>query len=412
MTNENNRRSSADLNPLIDKIPDSWELARFRNIFELKKSKNSGLKESNVLSLSYGSIIRRDVTTSEGLLPASFETYQIIDKDDLVFRFTDLQNDKRSLRTARATERGIITSAYMAVQARGINAKYAEYLFRAYDSAKIFYSLGGGVRQSLKFADVSALTIPIPPIDTQKTIASYLYRETQKIDELISEQRSLIETLRERRRSLSEHVFGAVVPGELRLRWSLVDVDERAGGRALELPLLSVSIDWGVRRRRAGDSKQSEGDLAKYKVARAGDIVLNRMRAFQGSLGVAPEDGVVSPDYSVIRTASELDSKWLSEVMRSPSFVGEMVSRIRGIGGVDSGVVRTPRLNFSDLREIRIDVPDIEHQRSTLDSASHQTARIDELIAESEDLIVLSQERRAALITAAVTGQIDVQEMQ
>lgn len=264
-----------------------------------------------------------------------------------------------------------------------------------------FKAINSRVLENLECPDIG--------LSEQRAIADYLDRETQKIDELIAEQRGLIETLRERWTSISENLFGKYVAGSSRLRWFLEDIDQRAGEKRRELPLFSVSIDWGVRRR-SGDINQAEGDLTRYKVARRGDIVLNRMRAFQGALGVAPEDGLVSPDYSVLRTADALNSEWLSLVMRSPSFVGQMVSRIRGIGGVTSGSVRTPRLNFSDLREIPIDIPDLDLQSRDLNAMLHEVSRIDELISESEDLIALSQERRAALITAAVTGQIDVRE--
>ena len=74
--------------------------------------------EDNLLSLSFGRIVRKDIDTQEGLLPESFETYQVVEPNDMIFRFTDLQNDKRSLRSARTPERGIITSAYMAFTPR------------------------------------------------------------------------------------------------------------------------------------------------------------------------------------------------------------------------------------------------------------------------------------------------------
>src|SRR5690625_4443774 len=79
-------------------------------------TRNVGLQETNLLSLSYGRIVKRDIETSEGLLPASFETYQIVEQGDTVLRMTDLQNDKRSIRTGFVQERGIITSAYITVR--------------------------------------------------------------------------------------------------------------------------------------------------------------------------------------------------------------------------------------------------------------------------------------------------------
>jgi type I restriction enzyme S subunit len=114
------------------------------------------MKESNLLSLSYGRIIRRDIGTTEGLLPESFESYQIVDPGNIVLRLTDLQNDKRSLRQGLVRERGIVTSAYDALEVtQQNNPRFWAYTLLALDTAKYYYSLGGGVRQSIKFAAFS-----------------------------------------------------------------------------------------------------------------------------------------------------------------------------------------------------------------------------------------------------------------
>ena len=105
--------------------------------------------------------------------PNLTKTYQVVREDDLVFRLTDLQNDKRSLRSARVREDGIITSAYLNVVAKNIEAKFAEYLFRAYDLTKVFYSMGGGLRQSMKFDDMKWLPVVVPSIGEQSQIARF-----------------------------------------------------------------------------------------------------------------------------------------------------------------------------------------------------------------------------------------------
>jgi type I restriction enzyme S subunit len=132
------------------------------------------------------------------------------------------------------------------------------------------------------------------------------------------------------------------------------------------------------------------------------------MRAFQGALGVAPEDGIVSPDYAVVRTSNGVEPRWLAEVMRTGGFVSQIVLRLRGIGGTDSGNVRTPRINVNDLLDIRVAIPSIEEQRADVSRYDHRTARVDVLIAKAQDHVNLAKELRVALITDAVTGRIDV----
>ena len=126
----------------IGEIPKSWTITILSALFSERKCKNSGLTENNLLSLSYGNIVRKNIESNEGLLPASFETYNIIEPGNIIFRLTDLQNDKRSLRTGLCQERGIITSAYVTLQIRSDDSpRYMHYLFHTYDLCKVFYGM-------------------------------------------------------------------------------------------------------------------------------------------------------------------------------------------------------------------------------------------------------------------------------
>jgi type I restriction enzyme S subunit len=94
-------------------IPKHWEVKPGFTILSESKEKNNGLKEKTVLSLSYGKVIIKPEEKLTGLVPESFETYQLVSVGDIIIRPTDLQNDKTSLRTGLAKNRGIITSAYV-----------------------------------------------------------------------------------------------------------------------------------------------------------------------------------------------------------------------------------------------------------------------------------------------------------
>ncbi|EIJ68577.1 hypothetical protein [Pasteurella bettyae] len=96
-------------------VPSHWKAVKFGQIFTENKIKNKGMIENNLLSLSYGNIIEKNIENAKGLVPENFETYQIVNPNDIIFRFTDLQNDKRSLRSAISKFRGIITSAYISI---------------------------------------------------------------------------------------------------------------------------------------------------------------------------------------------------------------------------------------------------------------------------------------------------------
>lgn len=192
----------------------------------------------------------------------------------------------------------------------------------------------------------------------------------------------------------------------VRLKWLLSESDTRAGAEAETLPLLSVSISWGVRRREASDTttRAASEDLSNYKVCRAGDLVINRMRAFQGALGIARENGLVSPDYAVLQVAPEVDARWLNYFLTSDATVATMSSLVRGIGGTEAGNVRTPRLNISDLQSMTAPLGSALEQRAIADYLDRETARIDTLVEEQQRLIELLNERRRSVVDRAVGG--------
>ena len=177
----------------IGSIPEHWEVKLLSTLFDEHKHKNSELQEANLLSLSYGKIVRKDINTSEGLLPQSFDGYNIISNGDIVFRLTDLQNDKKSLRTGLCLETGIITSAYVTIRARQkLCSAYFHYLVHSYDVCKVFYGMGDGVRQGMNYSDLRKLLLLSPPITEQQAIADYLDEKCADIDSLIQTKQSKI----------------------------------------------------------------------------------------------------------------------------------------------------------------------------------------------------------------------------
>lgn len=195
----------------VGEIPKHWQIKVLFQLATQVKNKNKDLVEKNLLSLSYGKIKRKNIEKSEGLLPASFDGYNIIEENDIVLRLTDLQNDHTSLRVGRTTERGIITSAYVTIRPINSNAsKYLYYLLHSFDIKKGFYGMGAGVRQGLNFEEVKMLKIPVPPIEEQISIAAYLDEKCSKIDEIIASAKASIEDYKQWKTSI---IYEAVTKG-------------------------------------------------------------------------------------------------------------------------------------------------------------------------------------------------------
>lgn len=196
--------------PWIGKIPQQWNIEPIYLHFYQGKNKNNLGKEKNLLSLSYGKIIRKNINSVGGLLPSSYNTYNIVEAGDIIIRPTDLQNDKRSLRTGLVTEHGIITSAYLDLKPKTKNSsRYYHYLLHAYDIQKVFYNMGNGVRQGLNFSEFSKLKILVPNLENQLAISDYLDNLNKKISMIILNKKSQLEKLNQYKQSIIyEYVTG------------------------------------------------------------------------------------------------------------------------------------------------------------------------------------------------------------
>ena len=195
----------------IGDIPEKWDVRKLFQVFTQVKNKNQGMTETNLLSLSYGKIKQKNIETSFGLLPESFETYNIIEKNDIVLRLTDLQNDQKSVRVGLSTQRGIITSAYVTMRAKDSRmAPYLYYLLHTFDIEKGFYGMGDGVRQGLNWDELKKLlSLVLPPLSEQKEIADYLDAKCAEIDAFIAKKQTVIDKLTEYKKSLIyEYVTG------------------------------------------------------------------------------------------------------------------------------------------------------------------------------------------------------------
>lgn len=194
----------------VKRIPAHWAVHPLYYYFGERKRKNTLGQESNLLSLSYGKIIRKDINTNGGLLLESFNTYNIVEAGDIIIRPIDLQNDKRSLRTGLSKERGIITSAYIALKPiKPLNVSYFHYLLHAFDVMKVFYNMGNGVRQGLNYSEFSRLTVFEPTIEEQNSIVSALDAKCEEIDCIIADKKKQLNCIADYKKSLIfEYVTG------------------------------------------------------------------------------------------------------------------------------------------------------------------------------------------------------------
>lgn len=210
--------------PWLDRVPNHWSVLPGKACLREKKISNKGMKETTVLTLSYGQINIRPPEKLHGLVPESFETYQIIEPGNIVFRPTDLQNDWVSLRTGISRHRGIITSAYLCLKTREpLDEEYGHLLLHTYDLMKIFYGLGSGLRQNIDWRDFKYLPCLVPPLDEQKAIVRYLAYIDHQIKRYIRAKQKQIKLLEEQKQGIINQAVTRGLDPSVRVKHSGVE---------------------------------------------------------------------------------------------------------------------------------------------------------------------------------------------
>lgn len=401
-------------------IPSHWIIHPVYYYFGERKNKNKFGQEDNLLSLSYGKIIRKDINTSEGLLPESFNTYNIAEKGDIVICPTDLQNDKRSLRTGLVRERGIITSAYICLKPiKDIDSRFFNYQLHSYDVIKVFYNMGNGVRQGLNFSEFSHLLVFEPPLDEQRRIADYLDAKCTEIDALTADIQTQIDTLEQYKRSvITEAVTKGLNPdaemkdsniqwiGMMPSHWDCI-----RGKYILKYIQKPVREDDGVitcfrdgevtlRSNRREDGFTMADKEIGYQGIDVGDLVVHGMDGFAGAIGISDSRGKASPVLNVLDT--EQNKRYIMYFLRSMAYSDVFLALATGIR------VRSCDLRWNKLSELFYPVPPLEEQVAIVDYIDSVLRRTDEVIAAKREQLSTLEAYKKSLIYEYVTGKKEV----
>ena len=402
-----------------------WSVVPTKHRFRYRKDSNAGMKESHRLALTMGGVIDRSLDDTDGLQSSDYGSYQIFEKGDLAFKLIDLQNIKTS-RVGLVPRRGIMSPAYIRLTptSDGIYPEFFYWYFYAAYLGNIFNGLGGGIRQNLSQTELLEFPVPDIPTEDQVAIARFLDRETGLIDGLIEKKTRFIALLKEKRAAVITHAVTRGIDPDVPMRdsradwlgrvpahWDVLRIAAlfREVSRPADpaLPVLSVSIHDGVTDEELADEDRDRKvalseDRTKYQGVAPGDLVYNMMRAWQGAFGAVTVKGLVSPAYVVAAPITTFRTKFIEHLLHTKSAAEEIRRFSRGIADFRM------RLYWDHFRALKVCLPPLDEQDRILSEIDAETARIDGLIALTERSIDLLREKRAALITAAVTGKIDV----
>jgi type I restriction enzyme S subunit len=409
----------------LPKVPKHWDKRYLFQISDEQSISNKIIHNQNLLSLSYGNIVNKDINSTKGLLPESFDTYQVVNDGNIILRLTDLQNDHKSLRVGLVTQTGIITSAYTCLNPKQVSPKFMYYLLHAYDLRKVFYGMGGGLRQSIGFKDLKYLKLFVPTKPEQDQIVKFLDFKILKINKFIKDKKKEIELLKEQKKAvINQIITNGINPdasmkdsgydwlGTIPKHWCM----KRAKNMFIRTnrpvndtdDTITCFRDGEVTLRKNRRTKGFTESLKEtgYQGIRKGDLVIHQMDAFAGAVGVSDSDGKGTPVYIVcLPKSNEYNNYYYALVIREMANTGYIQSLYRGIRE------RSSDFRFETFAKQFLPIPPRKEQDEIMMSLNVKTKNIDNYIHMLNQEISLVEEYKISLISEIATGNVDVRNI-
>lgn len=407
----------------LGKVPETWDTAPLKSFLQLRRDiVGSDSSNTKLLSLTLQGVIERNLENPTGKMPASFDGYQRISAGEMVFCLFDMDETPRTVGVA--PQDGMLTGAYTVFRPQSeLWARYLYYFFLHVDEYKRLRPFYKGLRKTIRPGPFLSIQVPRPTERETKAIVAHLDRATTRIDTLVTKKTRFIELLREKRQALITHAVtkgldpnvpmkdsGVEWLGKVPAHWNVVppgvlftDSKERAypGDQ-----MLSATQKYGViplAEFEAVEGRQVTKATTNFEMRKhveIGDFVIS-MRSMDGGLERSHATGSVRSSYSVLKAHSEVHGPYFGLLLKCSLFIQAL--------RLTSNFIRDGQdLNFNHVKKVKLPLPDLAEQAKIADYVTRTTTRIDTLIAKTERSIELLSEYRTALITAAVTGKLDL----
>lgn len=409
--------------PWLPKIPEHWSRLRYKDILVPKDIRVGKDTSYTLLSLTKQGVIIRDISEGKGKFPKDFDTYKVVAKNDFILCLFDVDETPRTVGVAN--DNGMITGAYDIFTVRRCNLRWLYYHFLSLDDRKSLKSLYRGLRKTIPLPSLLSSHVYLPPVAEQEQIVRYLDSMTAKINKLIRAKKKQIALLQEQRHAIiNKAVTKGLDPnvemkdsginwiGEIPTSWGTCrckylfrETNNRSVSGQEEH--LSMSQKYGL----IPDSRLDGHHLLSEsyeggKICQKDDLVLNRLKAHLGVFALAPQKGVVSPDYTIFHVRKDTIEPLFAEyVLKSQKCRPELKLRVRGI------VEGFWRLYTDDFYNITLPLPPLAVQKELLDAIEKQTESINKTISLFEEEISTLKEYHDICVSSVVTGQTDVRNI-
>ena len=410
----------------LGEVPEHWTLNQGRRLFTQERESARPTDDQLSATQKYGVVPQKLFMEMEdqkvALALNGLNSFKHVEAGDFVISLRSFQGG-----IERSAYPGCVSPAYTVLRpAEPIDGRFWSYLLKSKGYIEALQSMTDGIRdgKNISYQQFGQIIVPAISLPEQTQIAAFLDRETAKIDELVAEQRRLMELLKEKRQAVISHAVtkglnpdapmkpsGIEWLGDVPAHWDVkrfqrcVYVAEgQVDPENLVYSAMSLiapnHIESGTGRLLELESASDQGAVSGKYLCKAGDVIYSKIRPALRKVCIAPEDCLCSADMYPLRSHSKLTNPFLIWSILSEQFSALAV--------LESQRVAMPKINRESLKEVMLMVPPVEEQKAIVEFLNTETAEFDTLTAEAQRAIDLLQERRTALISAAVTGQIDV----
>lgn len=389
----------------IQQIPSHWELIRFKYLFEIKK-RIAGKLGFDVLSITQKGIKVKNIESGEGQVASDYSKYQLVEVGDFAMNHMDLLTGY----VDRSRYRGVTSPDYRVFSLTNMSClpEFALYVLQMGYNDHVFYPLGQGAahvgRWRLPTESFKNFKAPLPPLEEQQKIVTFLDNELGRIDEIIREKEALIELLKEKRQALVEEAIHSNPTTKIRWKWC-TDKIYREISPQMDDNYQAVGLyNRGRGIFRKPEALGSELGDSNFHTIKAGDLILSGQFAWEGSVSIVTRefDGLICSHryhvYTGIIDIADTDFLWAFLTTQDGDFLLNQCSR--GAAG------RNRPLNVNLLENYEINLPCIELQKEISKFVKKERKIREELEGFTKQLKI----RRSAIIKAAVTGKIDIRE--
>ncbi|WP_444267771.1 restriction endonuclease subunit S [Faecalibacterium sp.] len=418
----------------IGEIPEEWEIVPVRSCFDEVRTKNTDGQEQNALQFKSGNIISKTNfnASMDDYVADTITNYTVVLPDTVMINGLNLNYDFKSLRVALVKEKGVITSAYLAIfpDRKKISPQYATYLFKGYETKMAFHNMGAGIRKTLGYKEFKNQPLLLPSEKEQNKISAYLDSKCSHIDIMLSKIRSSIEEYKKLKQTVITQAVTKGIRGEREMKDSGVEwIGEIPKEWVIQkIKSISSRINVGVVIRPSeyfdenGTVPFLRGiNVKEYLISSDNMVYIN-----ESSNRILSKSQVHTDDILIVRDGSigtscvvpaEFDgANVVSMVIATPSIscdsrficyslnsdVGKTQFTLTKIG---SALTHT---SISAVSDIIVAVPSCAEQKEIADYLDAKCVEIDGLIAKKEQLVKELESYKKSLIYEVVTGKREV----